>query len=104
MLQVTPHLRSTCDRILELPIVMKHLGCLPQEIQVEEKINNQLLQTIKLKTDAKEQLSIAMPKPRYMATLDYTDRGRRHIEEEEDMKDWHNFELKRELEEEPMER
>lgn len=25
MLQVTPHLRSTCDRILELPIVIKHL-------------------------------------------------------------------------------
>ena len=28
MLQVTPHLRSTCDRILELPIVMKHVECL----------------------------------------------------------------------------
>ena len=30
MLQVTPHLRSTCDRILELPIVMKHFVSLPE--------------------------------------------------------------------------
>jgi hypothetical protein len=57
---------------------MKHMSCLPVDLQSEEKVNNQLLQTIKLKTDAKHQLSIMMPKPRYIATLDYTDRGVKH--------------------------
>lgn len=53
MLQVTPHLRSTCDRILELPIVMKHFPCLPEHLQTEEKNDNKLLQTIRLKLDSK---------------------------------------------------
>jgi hypothetical protein len=33
MLQVTPHLRCNCDRILEFPIVMKHANCLPERLQ-----------------------------------------------------------------------
>jgi hypothetical protein len=66
MLQVTPHLRSTCDRILELPIVAKHVSCLPVDLQNEDKSNHQLLQTIKIGHDAKKQLNVPMPKPRYI--------------------------------------
>lgn len=33
LLEVTPHLRSTCDRILDFPIVMKHVPCLPEHLQ-----------------------------------------------------------------------
>ena len=77
MLQVTPHLRSTCDRVLELPIVMKHNVCLPIDMQTDENSKNHLLQTIKLKLDAKDQLSIPMPKPRYLATVDVPEKSKK---------------------------
>ena len=76
MLQVTPHLRSTCDRIIELPIVMKHNHCLPEEMQGDDKVDAKLLDTIRLKLDAKQQLSIAMPKPRYINTIEYSEKIR----------------------------
>jgi hypothetical protein len=54
LLEVTPHLRSTCDRILELPIVTKHNACLPEHLQdFEDNLNHKLLQTIRLKLDSK---------------------------------------------------
>jgi hypothetical protein len=71
LLEVTPHLRSTCDRILELPIVTKHNVCLPEHLQgFEDNLNHKLLQTIRLTLDSKEHLSILMPKPRYVSTID----------------------------------
>lgn len=38
-----------------------------------------------------------MPKPRYMSTIDYVERNKRPILEEEEDKDWHNISLRKEL-------
>lgn len=93
LLEVTPHLRATCDRILELPIVVKHMSALPESLREgPDKSEDHLLQTIKLSLDSKDKLNVLMPRPRY-ATLDYTERPRR---QEED-KDFHNVSLKKEL-------
>jgi len=71
LLQVTPHLRSSCDKILDLPIVKKHFSCLPGEMNIIEKskVEKILLQTIKYENENKGQLSLMMPKPRYRSTI-----------------------------------
>ena len=68
-------------------------------MRVEERLENKLLQTIRLKLDSKEQLSIAMPRPRYMETVAYPERGKSVAEQEEEVKDWHNVSLRKELHE-----
>lgn len=96
MLEVTPHLRSTCDRMLELPIVMKHVGCLPEHLEDhEEKSDDRLLQTIKLSLDSKDKLSIMMPKPRYASTIQHSERVYLKKGAEEEERDFHNISLKK---------
>ncbi len=96
LLEVTPHLRSTCDRLLELPIVMKHLNCLPKDLQQSsEKIDNKLLQTIKISHNSQDHLSVLMPKPRYTSTLDYYDKEIIQKDQENQRRDSHNISLKK---------
>lgn len=59
LLQVTAHLRPTCEKLIQLPVVIKHTYTLPggpQEIKDDRKGDNspksQLLKTIKLTHDS----------------------------------------------------
>lgn len=38
-----------------------------------------------------------MPKPRYVSTIDYVERIKRPIDDQEEDKDWHNVSLRKEL-------
>ena len=54
------------------------------------------MQTIRLKMDAKDQLSIPMPKPRYLATIEAPEKSKKkplHVEEEnmKDLNDWNKL-------------
>ena len=54
--------------------------------QIDEKADSKLLDTIRVKLDSKEQLSISMPKPRYINTIEYSEkvsRNKKIIEEED---------------------
>ena len=60
------------------------------------------MQTIRLKLDAKDQLSIPMPKPRYLATIDAPEKSKRkplHVEEEnmKDLNDWNQLSSSKEI-------
>lgn len=58
-------MRPTCDKLLELPLVIKHVESLPivfDEIKDEKKsqngAKNQLLKTIKLGHDSKDKIDL----------------------------------------------
>lgn len=63
LLQITPHLRPTCDKLLELPLVQKHFDSLPFGLEEDKKCaqnspKNQLLKTIKMNHDSKANIDL----------------------------------------------
>lgn len=54
-----------------------------------------MLQTIKLTLDSKEQLSILMPKPRYVSTVEYSERNKsKNSLDESQIRDIHDISFK----------